>query len=368
MTMSERPAKSYFESKADKEAAAKKSSALNQVCQWAVDNQTGWSLALLALIHGYDVVFANKTSPFVHLQHQISGDAEGRFERGCRDVYYVLYWVVAFTLIRITVMNKVLEPLAKWGGVSSSRKVTRFGEQGWLVVYYIISNTVGMYVMSTQPHWLNTRHFWIDYPEGHRQMSSLMKSYYLVQMGFWFQQIFVLLIEERRKDFVVMATHHIVTCNLLGWSLYMNYTRIGNAILCCMDFSDIFLSSTKCLRYLKLEKTSVVSFVVFIFTWVYTRHYLYIKIMYSIYSESLTYLPVDNWDPKNGSYYTRNVLFNFSILLGILQLLIIYWFALVLRIVYRIIFLSNLEDSRSDSESDGNDDENKRSLKEKKTE
>ncbi|KAJ2433517.1 hypothetical protein IWW46_006357 [Coemansia sp. RSA 2440] len=90
--------------------------------------------------------------------------------------------------------------------------------------------------------------------------------------------------------------------------------------------------------------------------------------MYSIYSESLTYLPVDNWDPKNGSYYTRNVLFNFSILLGILQLLIIYWFALVLRIVYRIIFLSNLEDSRSDSESDGNDDENKRSLKEKKTE
>ncbi|KAJ2429741.1 Sphingosine N-acyltransferase lag1, partial [Coemansia sp. RSA 2522] len=150
--MSERPAKSYFESKADKEAAAKKSSALNQVCQWAVDNQTGWSLALLALIHGYDVVFANKTSPFVHLQHQISGDAEGRFERGCRDVYYVLYWVVAFTLIRITVMNKVLEPLARWGGVSSSRKVTRFGEQGWLVVYYIISNTVGMYVMSTQPH------------------------------------------------------------------------------------------------------------------------------------------------------------------------------------------------------------------------
>ncbi|KAJ2170921.1 Sphingosine N-acyltransferase lag1, partial [Coemansia sp. RSA 560] len=103
--MSERPAKSYFESKADKEAAAKKSSALNQ--------------------------------------HQISGDAEGRFERGCRDVYYVLYWVVAFTLIRITVMNKVLEPLARWGGVSSSRKVTRFGEQGWLVVYYIISNTVG---------------------------------------------------------------------------------------------------------------------------------------------------------------------------------------------------------------------------------
>ncbi|KAJ2820825.1 Sphingosine N-acyltransferase lag1 [Coemansia erecta] len=135
-----------------------------------------------------------------------------------------------------------------------------------------------------------------------------------------------------------------------------------------MDFSDIFLSGTKCLRYLKLAKSSIASFVVFILTWIYTRHYLYMKIMYSIAVESWQYKPDDVWDPENGSYYTQNVLTGFSILLGILQLLIIYWFCLVLRIIYRIVFLSNLEDSRSDSESDNDSADEKRALKEKKTE
>ncbi|KAJ2308348.1 Sphingosine N-acyltransferase lag1 [Coemansia sp. RSA 2706] len=372
MTMSERVAsRARTEAATAGKSAAAKDSGVARLCQWAVDNQARWSLVLLAIIHAYDYLVADSNSPFVHLQHKIPGDAQGRYYRGSQDVYYVLYWVVAFTLIRITVMDQLLEPLARWGGVRSSRKVTRFCEQGWLVVYYTTSISAGLYVMSTQPHWLNTRHFWIDYPEGHRQLTLLMKSYYLVQIGFWFQQIFVLMIEERRKDFVVMCTHHFVTCNLLGWSMYMNYTRIGNAILCCMDFSDIFLSGTKCMRYLKLEKTSVVSFAVFIMTWIYTRHYLYMKIMWSITFESAVYLKEDMWFPERGSFHTRTVLMGFSIMLGVLQLLIIYWFTLMMRIIYRIVFLSNLEDNRSDSEDDGGDDDDsgsKRALKEKKSE
>ncbi|KAJ2809265.1 Sphingosine N-acyltransferase lag1 [Coemansia guatemalensis] len=215
----------------------------------------------------------------------------------------------------------------------------------------------GLYVMYNGPHWMNTGGFWEGYPEGHRQMSALMKTYYLVQMGFWFHQIFVLLIEERRKDFVVMFTHHIITCNLLGWSLYMNFTRIGNAILCCMDFADIFLSATKCMRYLKMEKLSEVGFAIFILSWIYTRHYLYIKIMLSIIYESQQYIPKDMWYPEEGAYYNANVQLAFSILLGVLQLLLIYWLALVLRVVYRFVFAGDLEDNRSDSEDDGDEQE-----------
>ncbi|KAJ2083621.1 Sphingosine N-acyltransferase lag1 [Coemansia sp. RSA 988] len=255
-------------------------------------------------------------------------------------------------------MSRLLVPFARWYGVKSARKLTRFGEQGWLTIYYTLSNSAGLYVMYNGPHWMNTGGFWEGYPEGHRQMTALMKIYYLVQMGFWFQQLFVLMIEERRKDFVAMLIHHVVTYNLLGWSLYMNFTRIGNAILCCMDSSDIFLSWTKCLRYMKMDKLSVVGFSIFMMSWIYTRHYLYIKIMLSIIYESRQYIPKDMWHPEKGAYYNTNVQWGFSILLGILQLLIIYWFALVLRIVYRIIFLGNLEDNRSDSEDDGDDPEN----------
>ncbi|KAJ2464258.1 Sphingosine N-acyltransferase lag1, partial [Coemansia sp. RSA 2322] len=292
----------------------------------------------------------------VHLQHRIPNDSQGRYLRGERDAYFILHWAIVFTFIRATVMYKMLEPFAKWYGVRSLRKLTRFGEQGWLTIYYIISNSVGVYVMYNGPHWLNSRQFWANYPEGHSQMTALMKSYYLVQMGFWFQQIFVLLIEERRKDFVVMFIHHVVTCNLMGWSLFTSYTRVGNAVLCCMDSSDIFLSGTKCMRYLGFERAAVVSFIVFILSWVYTRHYLYFKIMYSVVFESYELLGTDVlWDPANGSFYSRPIIAGFTILLSILQLLIIYWFALVLRIVYRIIFQNNLDDSRSDSEDNDAD-------------
>ncbi|KAI9469207.1 Sphingosine N-acyltransferase lag1 [Coemansia sp. RSA 990] len=370
MTMKEKTANSAHVQAKTATKTAHHSSTISQACQWVVDNQAEWSLVLLALIHAYDSLVARKTSSFVHLKHQIPGDAEGRYYRGPQDIYFTLYWVIAFTLIRVTVMNKVLKPITSWYKVRSSRKVTRFCEQGWLVIYYILSNSAGLYVMSTQPHWLNTRHFWIGYPDGHRQMTALMKTYYLVQMGFWFQQIFVLMIEEKRKDFAVMVTHHIVTCSLMVMSMFMNYTRIGNAILCCMDFSDIFLSGTKCLRYLKMEKASVACFVSFFVSWIYTRHYLYMKIMLSIIFESTHYLDNDNWYPERGSFYNRTIILTFAALLAILQGLIIYWFTLVLKIVYRIIFHSNLEDSRSDSESsdddgDGNADE--KSLKSKKT-
>ncbi|KAJ1956360.1 Sphingosine N-acyltransferase lag1, partial [Dipsacomyces acuminosporus] len=335
---------SYFEAKAAREAAAQKAGPIRRICQWIVDNQISGSLVTLIAIHAHDTFFSNRSSAFVHLQYKIPHDPLGRYYRGSQDAYFIMYWVAAFTLVRALIMYKVLEPFARWYGVDTEHKVTRFAEQGWLTVYYIVSNTVGLYVMSEGPHWMNTAGYWINYPEGHAQMSFLMKSYYLVQMGFWFQQIFVLLVEEKRKDFVVMGIHHIVTCNLLGWSLYMNYTRIGNAVLCCMDFSDIFLTGTKCIRYLGFERATVFSFAAFILSWVYTRHYLYMKILYSVIFESRVYLDDHMWNPSIGCYYSRPVIYAFAVLLSILQALIIYWFVLVLRIVYRVIFLNNLDD------------------------
>ncbi|KAJ1939005.1 Sphingosine N-acyltransferase lag1, partial [Kickxella alabastrina] len=302
MTMVEQRSKpqSFIKEKAAKLEEKKKNvSLLRKGCHWVVDNQIGLSLALLAVIHGHDYFLAKGTSPFVHLQHKIVDDDQGRYNRGRRDVYYILHWVVAFTLVRATVMYKMLEPFIKWYGVRSQHKIMRFGEQGWLTIYYIFSFATGIYVMAQGPHWMNTMQYWTDYPEGHKQMTPLMKSYYLIQMGFWFQQIFVILIEERRKDFFVMFMHHIVTCNLMGWSLFTNYVRVGNAVLCCMDFSDIFLSGTKCIRYMGFKKLTNVSFVVFILSWVYTRHYLYMKIMYSVYFESQAQLDDHMWEPEN---------------------------------------------------------------------
>ncbi|KAJ2379850.1 Sphingosine N-acyltransferase lag1, partial [Coemansia sp. RSA 2611] len=115
---------------AAKEAAAKRSSVVDKACQWVVNNQISWSAGLLAVIHAHDFFFAGGDSRLVHLQHRIPSDAQGRYARGREDIYFILHWAIAFTLIRATIMYKILEPFAKWYGVKSVRKVTRFAEQG----------------------------------------------------------------------------------------------------------------------------------------------------------------------------------------------------------------------------------------------
>lgn len=72
-----------------------------------------------------------------------------------------------------------------------------------------------------------------------------MKYYYLMQLAFWFQQIYGLHTEKRRKDHIAMLSHHIITIMLVGSSYYVNLTRVGNGVLCCMDLCDIFLSVSK---------------------------------------------------------------------------------------------------------------------------
>lgn len=94
--------------------------------------------------------------------------------------------------------------------------------------------------MYNSPYWFNTSYFWIDYP--HKLLSQEVKCYYLMQLAFWFQQIYSLHTEARRKDHIAMLSHHIITILLVSGSYYANLTRVGNAVLCCMDLCDVFLS------------------------------------------------------------------------------------------------------------------------------
>jgi acyl-CoA-dependent ceramide synthase len=60
------------------------------------------------------------------------------------DGYYLLFWIVVFTGARVAVMDFLLWPLAKWGGIRTAKGRTRFAEQGWLFLYYSASWSTGM--------------------------------------------------------------------------------------------------------------------------------------------------------------------------------------------------------------------------------
>lgn len=88
-------------------------------------------------------------------------------------------------------------------------------------------------------YWMDFREIWTDWPS--REIPGYFKLYCLLQLSFWLQQIFVINIEERRKDHYQMFTHHIVTSTLLGGAYVYSFYNVANVVLCIMDIVDFLL-------------------------------------------------------------------------------------------------------------------------------
>lgn len=171
-------------------------------------------------------------------QQQQEGEEEG-YTVGSLDVQFVLFWILAITFIRAVVIRQVLQPLGKLMGATKG-KIIRFGEQSWLVVYYVVFWSFGAYLMWNSPYRFDLTQLWQGYP--HVPFKAIFKFYYLVQLAFWFQQLFSLHLEKPRKDHQAMFLHHVSTIGLISLSYCFYFLRVGNAVLVCMDFADIFLS------------------------------------------------------------------------------------------------------------------------------
>jgi acyl-CoA-dependent ceramide synthase len=85
-------------------------------------------------------------------------DAETQqYGRGWDDTYFVFFWLVLLTGMRAAIMDYVLKPFAKWGGVESKKAIVRFTEQGWVFLYYLLSWSLGMVSFT---HTLIRSQFW----------------------------------------------------------------------------------------------------------------------------------------------------------------------------------------------------------------
>ncbi|KAI7870519.1 TLC domain-containing protein [Spinellus fusiger] len=204
------------------------------------------------------------------------GKAPNAYGKGINDIYFVCFWIVAFSFLQTVMSKYIYHPIALWGGIKSDAKRQRLAEQLSTFFYYSTFWLMGMYIMYHSPYWLDTSHFWIDYP--HMLMTPLMKAYYLMQTAFYIQQIYAINVEKWRKDHFAMVFHHIIAITLLASSYYSNFTRIGNAVLCCMDLADVLLSLAKVLKYSNRTTLCDVVFGLFAVAWPVTRHGFFLVI------------------------------------------------------------------------------------------
>ncbi|KAK4518062.1 uncharacterized protein ATC70_001412 [Mucor velutinosus] len=285
---------------------------------------------------------------------------EDQFDKGYDDFYFVGFWVVAFTFLRAAAMKFMFHPIARLFSIKPFAKRERFAEQAWTFSYYAVFWTAGMVIMYNSPHWFNTSQYWIDYP--HILISKQMKCYYLMQLAFWVQQVYTIHIEKRRKDHFAMVTHHIITILLIVSSYYTNFTRIGNAVLCCMDLADIFLALAKILKYIGLSVTCDITFGLFALSWPITRHILFSMIIWATAVEPTRYLDM-KWEPEKGKYFTPFTQKIYIFLFVSLNVIMVYWFAMIVRVIMRVLQGNNAEDTRSDDEDEEDIKEEKPAIK-----
>ncbi|KAA1085168.1 sphingosine N-acyltransferase lag1 [Puccinia graminis f. sp. tritici] len=271
-------------------------------------------------------------------------------------------------------MKLFWNPLGSWMGLTNGKKLQRFSEQGWTLVYCTVFWCMGIKILCAYPEPIlsfNIRQYWQGYP--HTSLDALSKFYYLSQIAFWFQQIVVLQVEKRRKDYYQMFAHHIVTAILVCGSYATNFTGIGTAVHTTMDLSDILLAVglfilfdcrtplskahyslscaqfAKMLNYLKVGIVGDASFLVFVFSWIYTRHYVLLRIIFAIYKD----LPQDiefTWNPSKGQIASRSLWIAFLSLLSALEILLMIWLFMILKVLWKVVRGHAPEDTRSDTE------------------
>lgn len=229
-------------------------------------------------------------------------------------------------------------------------------------------------------YWLNLKGLWIDWPI--REIHRLEKWYYLVQYAFWIQQILVVNIEERRKDYHQMLAHHFITCALMFASYGYHMTRVGIAILCVMDVVDILLPLAKMLNYVHLKMACDIVFGVFLVTWFLARHVVYLLIMWSIYADLPVFIPPGCYsgptghikgpfpapdtfmhvvrpfmEPEGTVCFTKGIQWGFLTMLGALQIITCIWFVMIVKVAWKVIKGTGAEDTRSEDEDELDDQE-----------
>ncbi|KAL3460317.1 longevity assurance proteins LAG1/LAC1 [Aspergillus heterothallicus] len=355
-------------------------SAFEKSAHWLRENQLGFSfniITLLCLTHLCMPEARAYTTRFFWVSHY--NPRTGEYAIGGNDLYFLVFWIVLFTGIRASVMEYLLAPLAKHWGVTKVKDITRFTEQAWLLCYYSVFWTLGLYIYCTSKYFLNLREMFTDWPT--RELSEVTKAYILCQWAFWLQQLVVINIEERRKDHWQMLAHHIITIVLMSTSYALHLTRVANLVLVLMDVVDIVFPLAKCLKYLGFTILRDVVFGIFMLSWFIARHVFYLVTMWSIWTHMAEIIPIGcyhgsqdslagptplpdrGWshlldpflNPSGTICYSDNVRWGFLGALGFLQVITLFWFVLIVKVAIRVVQGMGADDIRSDDELQSED-------------
>ncbi|MGH0174263.1 UNVERIFIED_CONTAM: hypothetical protein FKN15_067613 [Acipenser sinensis] len=72
-------------------------------------------------------------------------------------------------------------------------------------------------------------------------LTTELHYYYIVELSFYWSLMFSQFTDIKRKDFLIMFLHHLVTISLITFSYVNNMVRVGTLVMCLHDASDVVL-------------------------------------------------------------------------------------------------------------------------------
>ncbi|CAG8891224.1 unnamed protein product [Penicillium egyptiacum] len=333
----------------------RKSRSLLRRCRHFAGKHT-WTIPLalvLAFLSLYTLnpTESNPISHFIFLSYRegtpnSDPNAPTQYGKGPWDIAFVSFYVIVLSFTREFIMQEILRPLAV-SRIRSRGKQARFMEQMYTAMYFGVLGPAGLYVMRQTPVWyFNTRGMYELFP--HRTHAAEFKFYYLFEAAYWAQQAIVMLLgmEKPRKDFMELVAHHIVTLALIALSYRFHFTYMGIAVYITHDISDFFLAVSKSLHYIAPD-IMMPFYATSIGAWIYLRHVLNLRILYSLLSEFRTVGPYElNWETQQYKCWISNVI-TFG-LLAVLQALNLFWLYCLLRSAFKFLATGEKKDDRSE--------------------
>ncbi|XP_043833535.1 ceramide synthase 4-like [Dromiciops gliroides] len=225
----------------------------------------------------------------------------------------------------------------------------KFCESSWRFLFYFFCSFGGIFILYKEPWFWEPRLCWEKYPK--QPLQPALYWWFLLEIVFYLSLLLTLFFDVKRKDFKEQIIHHFVAVTLLYLSYSANFMRIGALVLLLHDVSDVLLEVGKMFNYAKWKRSCDTTFLIFALVFFVSRLVFFpIKVLYNTYYLSRAY-----FQPYFGFYLCNG-------LLMILQVLHVFWFYLILRMLFKFILVGGVKnDVRSDMEElDTSDDQSEK--------
>ena len=218
------------------------------------------------------------------------------------------------------------------------RHPNKWTETCWRATFYLSLTAWGIYCCHDKVWLFDMRAQWESWPR--MPVDPEVRLWYLLELAVYYNMLLTQFFDVRRKDFAAMFIHHLLTIGLLTTSYFNGWVRNGGLVLLCHDPCDCFLEIAKLSKYCGRQIWADINFAFFAVGWFVLRLVIFpFWVIYSFVVVAPSVLPPFR------SYYV------FAGMVIALDVLHVYWFYFIIKIVYnKLVYDLEIDDVREDED------------------